>query len=48
MFEWHRNKLNQMMNSLKIDSYQVAWNSFFKGFPFYIIGISSSLSSGRT
>jgi len=31
MFKWHKNKLNQMMDSLKIDSYQVAWISFFKG-----------------
>ena len=31
MFKWHRNKLNQIMDSLKIDSYQVAWISFFKG-----------------
>ncbi len=31
MFKWHKKKLNQMMDSLNLDSYQVAWISFFKG-----------------
>ena len=31
MFKWHKKILNQMMDSLILESYQVAWNPLFKG-----------------
>ena len=37
MFDWHRKILNQIMENLNLDTYQVAWISFLEGIVLTII-----------